>query len=223
MLKRKEIIKILKQARKIDSEYEMFGASKHKYSLNPPIRESFVRGIEEKYGFKLPEDYFRFITEIGDGGAGPDYGIDSFVEFLKQGKDSTVEKYRELYRYSLAKDFTPRQMRADEVEEYAIATREAYERNPNWYIVFEQPDDDDLCDTNGFFVLGTHGCQWDFGIIISGEKRGKIFDTDNEGAYGFVANSFDAFYQNWLNRISDTEGYRKELENWRNLFNSRRM
>ena len=213
MFIQEEVIEILNQAQQIDSKYEMFGASTHKYSLNPPIRESFVRGVEERYGFKLPEDYFRFITEIGDGGAGPDYGIRPFVTIMEKGKSPTLEKWKESYRFDLAKSFAPRKMRADEVDDYAIATREAYDQNPDDYFIFI--DENDYIYEDGFFVLGTHGCQWDFGIIISGEKRGQIFDTDNEGAYGFVSHSFEEFYQNWLNQISDTERFQQELENRR--------
>ena len=219
MFTRAQILKILRKTKCIDTKYEMFGASKHRYRLNSPLKESFVHRIEEKYGFTLPEDYFRFITKIGDGGAGPAYGINPFIDFIIENKTYNknypyVDKYIESYRHSLAKPFTPRQMMSDEVEDYAIATIKAYEQNPENYFIYETSDDNDLCDTNGFFVLGTHGCQWDFGLITAGEKRGQIFDTDNEGAYGFVAASFDEFYQNWLEEISDTENFKKELEKW---------
>ena len=39
--------------------------------------------------------------------------------------------------------------------------------------------------------------------------------TDNEGAYCLVANSFEEFYQNWLDRISDTEKLKEELDKQR--------
>lgn len=217
MLKREEVIKILNQAQRIDSKYELFGSSRHKYKLNPPITESYVRSVEKKYGFILPEDYFRFITEVGDGGAGPDYGITPFMEFLAKGRDSYAERYYESYRHSLANPFMPRQMMADEVDDYAIATKEAYEQSPERYFIYEKTDANDFCHMDGFFVLGTHGCQWDFGIITSGERRGQVFDTDNEGAYGFVSRNFDEFYQNWLDRLSDAKSFQKELEDRRAL------
>lgn len=48
MLKREEIARILKWARSVDSQCELFGTAKHKYQLNPPIGTSFVRALEEK-------------------------------------------------------------------------------------------------------------------------------------------------------------------------------
>lgn len=128
MIEREKIEQILDCARAVDKKYELFGASTHKYKLNPPISASFVRNIEEKYGFMLPEDYFYFITEVADGGAGPDYGIQPFTDFLQEGKDTYSKRYWEEYRCSLAKPFAPRPMEVHEVEEFAIATKEAYEK-----------------------------------------------------------------------------------------------
>lgn len=79
-------------------------------------------------------------------------------------------------------------------------------------LIYENPNEDALCNLNGFYVLGTQDCQWDFGLITAGEMRGKVFVTDNEDAYCLVANSFEGVYQNWLDRISDTEKLKGELE-----------
>lgn len=217
MLRREEIEEILNQARSIDPDCVMFGASAHQYRLNPPIEKSFVEKIEKQYGFQLPEDYFRFITQIGDGGAGPDYGIQPFSSFLRKDCSLWVEKCRKAYRHSLAKPFTPRPMRADELEEYAIATREQYEKEPDRYFVYENFDPDDWSETNGYFNLGTHGCQWDYGIITAGEKFGQVFDIDNECAYYLLANSFDEFYQDWLAQLANTACFREKLESWKRL------
>ena len=54
---------------------QVFGANAHKFSLHPPVLTSAVVAYEEKYEFTFPEGYRRFITEVGDGGAGPFYGI----------------------------------------------------------------------------------------------------------------------------------------------------
>lgn len=221
MRKRKEILEILAKAQRIDAEYELFGASKHGYRLNDPIKIDFVHQAEEKYGFILPEDYVQFITQVGDGGAGPDYGIYPFVDFLTKADNLSTESWKESYRQSLSKLLTLHPMQAGEVEEYAIVTREGYEKNPGKYFIHEI-EEDNLGNTEGFFVLGTHGCQWDFGLILSGERRGQVFDTDNEGGYGFVADSFDVFYQSWLDRLADEKRLWEELEARRRMFQERK-
>lgn len=205
-----KIVTILEQAHRIDSKCELFGASKHQYRLNPPINETVVREVEEKYDFQLPEDYLQFITGLANGGAGPAYGIMPFEESLMTG---AYNDFQEAYKCSLKKPFIPRRMRLEEVESYAFS-KTAYEQNPDNYFIYEK-EGDDICGTDGFFVLGTHGCQWDFGLIISGERRGQVFDTDNEGAYAFADHSFSAFYQKWLDWLSDTENIQRELEKWR--------
>lgn len=104
------------------------------------------------------------------------------------------------------------------MEDYAIATRKAYEQKTEKYFIYEKEDENALCDTNGFFFLGTHGCQWDFGLITAGERYGQVFDTDNEGAYCLVAESFEEFYQSWLEKISDVKWLQQEVEWWQKTF-----
>jgi hypothetical protein len=43
------------------------------YFINPPIDEGELVSFEAKIGIELPEDYRRFILDIGDGGFGPAY------------------------------------------------------------------------------------------------------------------------------------------------------
>ena len=129
-----------------------------------------------------------------------------------------AEEYQEEYRNSLRNTFAPCPMLADELENFGIATRAAYERNPDKYFIYEKANEDSLCYLDGFYVLGTQGCQWDFGLITTGEMRGKVFVTDNEGAYCLEANSFEEIYQNWLDRISNTERLKEELIEQRKRF-----
>ncbi len=95
----------------------------------------------------------------------------------------TDNAFEEAYQCSLKNPFIPRRMMSEEVEDYAFA-KEAYEQNPDQYFIYEK-EEYDLCNTDGFLVLGTHGSQWDFGLIVSGERKGQVFDTDNEGGLCF--------------------------------------
>lgn len=212
-----KIVAILSQAHCIDSKCELFGSSKHQYKLNPPISETVIRTIEENYHFTFPEDYFYFITKIANGGAGPDYGIMSFEDSLMAG---AYDDFQEAYKCSLKTPFVPRRMILEEVEDYAFS-KTGFKQKPDKFFVYEK-EDDDICSTDGFFVLGTRGCQWDFGLIVSGERKGQVFETDNEGAYVFIARSFNAFYQEWLDWLADTENIKRELDKWRKLLAQRK-
>jgi hypothetical protein len=64
-----------------DQKRRVFGAIGHDYKLNPPLPVSVIEAFEKRHRVRLPDDYRRFITEIGNGGAGPYYGV------LPFGKD----------------------------------------------------------------------------------------------------------------------------------------
>lgn len=205
MLQKENVIQVLEKAAVIDKRLELFGSNRHRYKLNPVISHKFVRDMENTFGFTLPEDYFRFITEIGDGGACVDYGIEPFSEFMQRGKDPIAERFYDTYRKSLREPFCPRKMLPNDIGHFGF-TKEAYEKSPDDFFVLEYPEEDEsLCFTRGYLVLGTHGCQWDYGIVVTGEFRGKIFDTDNEGGFSFVAASFEEFYQTWLDGLAENK------------------
>ena len=47
MFTREKVERILDKAREIDSGFELFGAEAHRYHLNPPVPEDFVRDVED--------------------------------------------------------------------------------------------------------------------------------------------------------------------------------
>ena len=65
----------LERLRAIDVFCLFFGADAHRYELNDVISEAEIRSFESAHGIVLPEGYRSFLLEIGDGGAGPDYGL----------------------------------------------------------------------------------------------------------------------------------------------------
>ena len=54
---------------------ESFGESKHGFRLGPPLGEGELAAFEQVHGVSLPAGYRAFLTEIGNGGAGPYYGL----------------------------------------------------------------------------------------------------------------------------------------------------
>lgn len=198
-MNREEVLKTLNAAAEIDKDFKLFGASRHKYRLSAPVSVDFVRAAEEKYAFALPDDYFRFITEIGDGGAGEDYGLYSFEEFITKDKYPAIEKERQ----TLKLPFKIRPMTAEDKENSALAEG-FFERNRERCFFDPRSTDDDYDGfPGGFLVIMTRGCQYDVGIALSGEHKGRVFDIDYEGDFILTANSFEEFYQRWLDKISN--------------------
>lgn len=68
---------------KKDSSYRVFGSKHHRYKLHPVVRESELREFEERYQVTLPEDYRLFLILVGNGGAGPFYGLETLEAAVK--------------------------------------------------------------------------------------------------------------------------------------------
>ncbi len=215
MFRREEVERILDQARRMDSGLEMFGASKHQYKLNPPVNLPFVRAIEEEYRFRFPEDYVQFITEIGDGGAGPGYGLFSFGFYRTASKSAREARMRDSYLCGLSRDPRLLPLELDDLEDFCVL-EEKYKQNPDKYFAAGSYHQNNHIPY-GFFHLGTYGCARDYGLITAGEKRGQVLINGIEGAFEQEADSFRAFYQEWLDCILDTERFQKELKQKRRI------
>ena len=55
------------------AESKAFGWQEHRFRLNPPVTEAEVAAFEDQHSIALPADYRHFLTQIGNGGAGPSY------------------------------------------------------------------------------------------------------------------------------------------------------
>jgi len=219
MFRRKEVERILEQARRMDPQLEMFGVADHQYRLGSPVDLAFVRTIEEAYHFRFPEDYVQFITEVGDGGAGPGYGLYPFGYYCTEVESTKEAKAREIYLRGLGRELKLLPIESEWLEDFCIS-KEEYEKNPEKYFQGGKGSFNWDNDTPyGFFHLGTYGCWRDFGLITAGERYGQVFIHNTEGAFELEARNFEEFYQDWLNSILDTKQFQKELEEWRGIRN----
>jgi hypothetical protein len=55
--------------------YKTFGSDTHKFKFNPRVAEGGIHTFEESHSITLPFDYKKFLTQIGNGGSGPAYGL----------------------------------------------------------------------------------------------------------------------------------------------------
>ena len=75
-----ELLQLVTNARELDHECRLFGAKQHRYQFAPVAGLSAVREFEQRHHIMLPFAYVEFLTQVGNGGAGPDYGLYSLEE-----------------------------------------------------------------------------------------------------------------------------------------------
>jgi hypothetical protein len=70
-----ELSDMLRRLRAADTSFRVFGSEQHRYSFGPTLSESELAAFESTNRIGLPNDYRRFLAMVGDGGAGPFYGL----------------------------------------------------------------------------------------------------------------------------------------------------
>jgi hypothetical protein len=75
-----ELADLVSTLRQLDTGFQVFGAKRkrdwgHDYMFNPCVDRRDIDVFEQKNGLVLPEDYREFLLCVGNGGAGPYYGI----------------------------------------------------------------------------------------------------------------------------------------------------
>jgi hypothetical protein len=81
-----EIRESLFELKKLDINFSIFGSASYRYELNQRTSVDQIKIREKEHSITLPSDYVNFITQIGDGGAGIDYGMMDFEYAFKLGK-----------------------------------------------------------------------------------------------------------------------------------------
>ncbi len=75
-----ELLSLTERARHLDFELKLYGARQHRYEFAPVLPLTEVRDFEKRHRITLPSGYVEFLTQVGNGGAGPDFGIFSLDE-----------------------------------------------------------------------------------------------------------------------------------------------
>ena len=174
-----EVKSLAELARERNPNPQEFGAITHKYQFNPPIGIDKVREFEAASGLTLPEAYVRYLTQIGNGGAGPNYGLFP-LEKIKAFYDPNEEIFLD------KKDID------EEWDEICRAYDESLENDDGEYLKIEQRA------FNGSVIIGTPGCTMYTILMCKGENYGKIGVIDSDMMEEYVPQIFDKTFEEWI-------------------------
>ena len=162
------------------------GVGSHRFRLNPVIEESVVAAFERSHGVTLPEGYRRFLTEIGNGGAGPFYGVSRLGE-MDSINGEEPWKAGDGFIGVLSEPFPHREAWNDvpdypECPDYPGDAEEdaAYDRT------FEAADAIywDSRNVNGAVPICHRGCCLRDWLVVTGPEAGHVWEdrrVDDEG------------------------------------------
>ena len=203
---------MLADLKRHDPFFENFGAGLHLYELNPPLPQSEIEAFETKHHVTLPEDYRQFIAEIGNGGAGPYYGVFPFGEhddsddFCTWDKEYLVgdlsAKFPHQDKWNLPDSFwdkmpDPGPDISAEEEDLMMEVWDKQLEEHYWNPKI----------MNGAIPICHLGCNLRDWLVINGPQKGFIWAdarTDHLGVYplrdGVEQLTFFDWYMSWLHK-----------------------
>lgn len=188
-----DISKIQAVCRKA-SHWDLFGSPiggnyTHMHLFRPVVDQEELELWEETIGFTLPEDYRCYLTCLGNGGAGPYYGIRPFCFLLRENfqKEAIYALGQEQRFYDLAK------RRYEYEDTYALY--EEYRRHTPKAEQMDYAQFDEMLwnrEAHAFYeVLYEHGllrvvdmgCGSEIGLLLNGTYRGYVSGISQEGDF----------------------------------------
>lgn len=174
----------LQALREADPELALFGAATHEYLLEPVKTAAQVSAFEREHGIVLPDDYRQYLLHVGNGGAGPFYGM------LPLTASGPADQLSTAFPLSGAWNMT---YEGDPGDKDAYLRWEAVYSDNKW--------------RSGLLTICDFGCGDDVCLVVAGEEYGHVWMDDRCGGGGIYPDtSFGqtgritvlAWYELWL-------------------------
>lgn len=179
----------LEKAKRKDTGLAVFGASSHNYKMNGKLTRKQLEDWQMAHRITLPGAYAQFLTEVGNGGAGPFYGLYPIEE---------ATSYTESQALTAACVLSPGM---------------ANEEWNDWIEPLIR--DEDISDSEyeaarnrvlgGMLCIGTQGCDYDMYLVLEGAHKGRVvytsdFYPDHPFFFVYEDNMLD-WYERWLDEV----------------------
>ena len=207
----REIKEKLDYLSRLDWGFEYFGSKVHRYKLFPSLAVGELAAFERKVACALPDDYRAFMTELGNGGAGPNYGLfpvgmqhvgRSLMSWERDGIGDLSKPFPHTGPWNLPSEFWAQQPDPDE----STPLEEEDRMNEEWDKKIEDAHYWRESLTDGAIPVSDLGCAGTQLLVIMGQESGFIWvdrRVDYEGIVPLVSETgervtFAQWYMNWL-------------------------
>ncbi|MDR0227526.1 MAG: SMI1/KNR4 family protein [Flavobacteriaceae bacterium] len=209
----------LNQLQQLDQDLEVFGADTHEYLLNPVLTAQAITDFEKQHQVTLPEEFIAFITQIGNGGAGPFYGLQTLADASIDETSALMGQTDVISLLNQAFPHTAPWNPVEQLEDLDNKIEEAYNKG--------QTDlEEELYEARleviggeehdyGRLNLCDYGCGITLFLVVNGEQKGIIWTDDRVNDGGLYPSvelenekplSFLDWYELWLdNSIAEFE------------------
>jgi hypothetical protein len=218
----------LDRLRAADPAYLVTGASEHRYRFGPRASDVWLTYCEQQYGIRLPEQFRRFLLEVGNGGCGPWHGLRRFgylpsataapqaVWSGEQGEITIDWGRTRIGPVEFLPDGSPTD--GFEVRYFdamrALAGGDTILAEPFPFTEHKVTDDGmrshlrfarERWPIPGAWWLSDYGCGTSEALVLNGPRTGEVWTFDCGGDCGAarIAGSFADWYDAWLDDSLD--------------------
>jgi hypothetical protein len=171
-----DVVDKLKRLKAVDRQCQAFGADTHRYFLRPCLSVNALETFERRFGTALPPALSSFYTEVGDGVAGPYYGLKPAAELSGYRPSENYPGIEFFKQAATAEGMPPDDHGYFEMSHQALA---------------------------GLLSIIDEGCGHQVCLIASGPKTGNIVYVSADGHVVETETTLVQIYAEWLDREID--------------------
>ncbi len=178
---------LIRLASAYDPNNAVHGAMRHKYHLNSPVTLADVLEFEQEFHVTIPEIFVRFLTEVGNGGAGVDYGFYSLETLRRENKHLKYprDNDKNIFDYDNLKE------RWEELAHELDDALEACEEDSEIDKIYGKM-------YGGLLVIATNGCTFDHVLICEGKHTGMVGMIDWNSEEQSVPFFYGMDFETWI-------------------------
>lgn len=179
-----------------DTALNLFGSKSHKYTFNQSLSNQTLTVFENEHQITLPQGYRAFLEQIGNGGMGPYYGLETLADGICASLDYKAEQYG---IQNLSKPFphtkewnAPGYREGMSDEDYDAWQEQCFQEK----------------EVFGLLRIANFGCGVSINLVVNGPSYGEIWVDDRNNDNGI----YPDFYFGNTERLNFLEWYELWLD-----------